>query len=250
MRKGRNLFFILSVILAISIIFVGSIMKMQTTVYAGTIESSKVKLNIINNRKYVTAKQEKYIAYVYIQEKGKVKRIKVDIRYAELRIDSKSTIRKGKKHTYKVEIIYDDEIKLLENSHLKWSSSNKKVVSVDKNGTIRALKPGIAYITVKTDFDKISCKIKVKAKNGYTNKELCKLAKNYYYTTHGHQPPIVEVDSVDGDEVTIHIYEFVNDGGGRGHTATYAWYSVSRKTGKGKDLIKEEKIDLTKFSLD
>ena len=249
MRKVRKIFFILSIIIATSIILAGSIIEMDTTVTAGTIEGSKVKISLKDNRKYV-ASNKKHTYYVYVKEKGRVKRIEVDARYTELRIKLKDSMRKGEKLTCKVEILDDDEIKLLENSHLKWSSSNKKVVSLDKNGTIRALKPGIAYITVKTDFDKISCKIKVKAKNGYTNKELCKLAKNYYYITYGQQPPRVDIEKVDGDEITIHFYEFVDDGGGRGHTATWGWYCVSRKTGKGKDLVLEEEIDLTKFPLD
>lgn len=38
---------------------------------------------------------------------------------------------------------------------LKWSSSNKKIVTVDKKGRITAKKPGTAKITVKTATKKV-----------------------------------------------------------------------------------------------
>ena len=44
-----------------------------------------------------------------------------------------------------------------------WKSSNKKVVTVDKNGVIKAVKKGTATITVKTSGgEKAVCKITVK----------------------------------------------------------------------------------------
>ncbi|MBO5303121.1 MAG: Ig-like domain-containing protein [Lachnospiraceae bacterium] len=46
---------------------------------------------------------------------------------------------------------------------LKWKSSNKKIVSVDKKGKIKALKKGKAVITVKTSSGKTAtCKVTVK----------------------------------------------------------------------------------------
>ena len=46
---------------------------------------------------------------------------------------------------------------------LTWTSSNKKVASVDKNGKVKALKKGTATITVKTTSGKkATCKITVK----------------------------------------------------------------------------------------
>ena len=77
--------------------------------------------------------------------------------------------------------------------------------------------------------------------DGYTNDELCRLAKKYYKKHYKETPPIVEVDSEDGDNVTLHLYEQMSD-----HTATLAWYTVSRKTAKGTDGITCEDIDLTK----
>ena len=90
----------------------------------------------------------------------------------------------------------------------------------------------------------ISTNAIAKTQTEYTDEELCKLAGNYYYKKHNQKAPIVEIDDTRGDLVTIHLYEIVNDGGGEGHTATYDWYYVSRKTGKGEDLF-SNKIDLT-----
>ncbi|MGP1567652.1 MAG: hypothetical protein ACTTHM_02935 [Peptoanaerobacter stomatis] len=90
----------------------------------------------------------------------------------------------------------------------------------------------------------VSHNVIAKTQTGYTDEELCKLAKDYYYKKHNQKAPIVEIDDTRGDLVTIHLYEIVNDGGGEGHTATYNWYYVSRKTGKGEDLF-SNKIDLT-----
>lgn len=85
--------------------------KIIIAVSTGITEGSKVKRSLINNRKYVASNQ-KNTSYLYVKEKGRVKRIEVDTRYAELRIKLKYIMRKGKKLTCKVEIL-DDEIKLL-----------------------------------------------------------------------------------------------------------------------------------------
>lgn len=80
----------------------------------------------------------------------------------------------------------------------------------------------------------------VPVKTQFTDEELCDMAANYYHWTTGYRPPISEVDSVNGDIVTIHLYE-VKDG----HTATSAWYEIDRTTGKGKNALLEEPVDLT-----
>lgn len=90
----------------------------------------------------------------------------------------------------------------------------------------------------------VSTNVIAKTQTEYTDEELCKLAADYYYKNHNQKAPIVEIEDTRGDLVTIHLYEIVNDGGGEGHTATYDWYYISRKTGKGKDFLGNE-IDLT-----
>jgi len=75
--------------------------------------------------------------------------------------------------------------------------------------------------------------------------ELCDLAEQYYkaHSETGFVPPIIEVDNyMEDGQVLIHLYEIVDD-----HTATYDWYTVSRTTGKGTNLLFEE-IDLLSSS--
>lgn len=80
-----------------------------------------------------------------------------------------------------------------------------------------------------------------KSSSGYTDSQLCKMAQDYYQKHNNYRPPISEIDSTDGDYVTIHLYEQKED-----HTATSAWYVINRKTGKGYDDIFGDSIDLTK----
>lgn len=50
-----------------------------------------------------------------------------------------------------------------------WSSSNKKIVSVSKNGTVKAKKQGKATVTANVSGKKLTCKVTVKKKAGSTN---------------------------------------------------------------------------------
>lgn len=70
---------------------------------------------------------------------------------------------------------------------------------------------------------------------GYTNEDLIRMAGDYYRSIHGETPPEIEVDSENGDEVTIHLYEDMGD-----HTATMDWYTVDRKSLKGHDVLENE----------
>ena len=87
----------------------------------------------------------------------------------------------------------------------------------------------------------------VLAAKGYTDDEILKLAKKYFDNNGEENKATVEIDSVEGDIVNIHIYEYVDDGNGEGHTATYNWYYISKKTGKGEDFY-GNKVDLTESS--
>ncbi len=78
---------------------------------------------------------------------------------------------------------------------------------------------------------------------GFSNEELVKRAGNYYQKHNDYLPPIIEVDSVDGNEVTIHLYEIKDD-----HTATYDWYTIDRMTGTGENILGEQ-VDLSDPSL-
>ena len=87
----------------------------------------------------------------------------------------------------------------------------------------------------------------VLAAKGYTDDEILKLAKKYFGNNGEENKATVEIDSVEGNIVNIHIYEYVDDGNGEGHTATYNWYYISKKTGKGEDFY-GNKVDLTESS--
>ena len=75
----------------------------------------------------------------------------------------------------------------------------------------------------------------------YTDDELCNMAKEYYSQVNGYVPPVVVIEITDGDEVTIHLYDIVDD-----HTATVDWYTVNRYTARGKNIL-EQDIDLSAY---
>lgn len=76
-------------------------------------------------------------------------------------------------------------------------------------------------------------------KGGYSDEDLCRMALDYYERRSGYRPGISEVDSVNGDLVTIHLYDDMGD-----HTATSAWYEINRNTGKGSDAVTGDPVDL------
>ncbi|MBQ4225205.1 MAG: hypothetical protein II664_02705, partial [Oscillospiraceae bacterium] len=114
------------------------------------------------------------------------------------------------------------------------------VIKADKNDKGYAVK---AYID--GEWTKLTSK-DIVTPALYSDKKLISMAKKYYKAANGYLPPIAEIDHREGHYVTIHLYEEVDDGDGSSHTATYAWYTVDDRTGKGTDDISLEKIDLTK----
>ena len=71
---------------------------------------------------------------------------------------TKATVAKGRTLTLKATMTPSSST-----DKLTWTSSNKKVATVDKNGKVKALKKGAATITVKTaSGKKATCKITVK----------------------------------------------------------------------------------------
>ena len=76
-------------------------------------------------------------------------------------------------------------------------------------------------------------------KGGFSDEELCKMALDHYEKESGYRPGKSEVDSVNGDLVTIHLYDDMED-----HTATSAWYEINRNTGKGTDAVTGDPVDL------
>ena len=81
----------------------------------------------------------------------------------------------------------------------------------------------------------------------YTDEELVVMAGKYAdEVNEGYVPPIIEVESEEGNIVTIHLYEVVDDGEDVSHTSTYDWYYIDRTTGKGTNLVGED-VDLNPY---
>ena len=57
-------------------------------------------------------------------------------------------------------------------NRIKWSSSNKKIVTVSQDGTIKGLKAGNATITAKVGKYSLKCKVKVVSVLSTSNKSL------------------------------------------------------------------------------
>ena len=79
---------------------------------------------------------------------------------------------------------------------------------------------------------------------GFTDEELSEMAIKYYKSVTKDVPNnlAVSVDGSKGEVVTIHLFE-----DGEFNNATIDWYTVNRKTGKGKNFTNKE-IDITKIS--
>ena len=74
---------------------------------------------------------------------------------------------------------------------------------------------------------------------GYSDDELCTMARGYYGSRTNHSPEFVEVEGETDGKVNIHLYDLFD-----GHTSTAAWYYIDRMTGKGTDFLENE-INLT-----
>lgn len=83
----------------------------------------------------------------------------------------------------------------------------------------------------------------------YTNRELLKMAENFYRSEHGFAPAHTAIDSQNGNEVVIWLYDYDEYLNGEnkivGTARTGDWYTVDRLTGKGENVLLEE-IDLTR----
>lgn len=75
----------------------------------------------------------------------------------------------------------------------------------------------------------------VDTQKGYTDDDLIYYARRYYGSRKNWVPEFIEVDSTEGDTVTLHLYDVVDY-----HTTTCEWYYIDRKTGKGTDFSGNE----------
>lgn len=95
---------------------------------------------------------------------------KTSAQYVEL---SKSKLKIAKGFSKKIKVVYDRRSEYKSRS-LKWTSSNKKIATVNSSGKVTAKKPGKCTITCKLpNGRKAKCKITV-VKNEYKGKSLSK----------------------------------------------------------------------------
>ena len=131
--------------------------KIKDTV---TWKSSNKKVATVTNIGVVTARKTGK-ATITAKVKGKKATCKVTVKVPATKVKlnkNKATVAKGRTLTLKATMTPSSST-----DKLTWTSSNKKVATVDKNGKVKALKKGTATITVKTaSGKKATCKIIVK----------------------------------------------------------------------------------------
>lgn len=149
----------------------------------------------------------------------------------------------------KDEVLNDDKCVIL--THLMISDKNPRDLEKQMEGIIKSKRN--SAIEEKQDSGKDASHPEEAAGaegvNGYSNEELIELSRNYYRQEHGFAPEHVEIDSENGNEVIIWLYdrdEFLNtDNEITGSAHTGDWYTVDRTTGRGENVLFEE-IDLTR----
>ena len=196
MKKSKFLSLLMAVMLVFSSVFIGTASPVQaattksgkvavtvpkTTLYVGDSRSNSTPITVkynnktvksgikysTSNKKIATVKKGKIVASrkgtttISVRYKNKTCRFKITVKNASLNLSQKSlSLKKGKTYTFKA---YANKTKLKATS-VKWTTSSRKIVSVNKNGTIKALKNGKAVITAKTSFGTAKCRVTVSSK--------------------------------------------------------------------------------------
>lgn len=78
----------------------------------------------------------------------------------------------------------------------------------------------------------------VERHGGYSERALLEAARYHYSVLYGYAPRHVDIDSYNGDEVIIHLYDIVDN-----HVSTYDWYTIDVYTGTGTDFL-DNTIDI------
>lgn len=146
----------------------------KTTLYVGDSKNNKIPITVTynnkkvtkgikygtSNRKAATVKSGKIVAVkkgtatISVKYKGKTCKAKITVKNAKLTLNkNKLNLKKGKIYMLTA---YANGTKVKAAS-IKWTSSNKKVVSVNKKGVIKGLKNGKATITAQTSYGRVTC---------------------------------------------------------------------------------------------
>ena len=193
MKKSKFLSLLMAVMLVLSVMVCGT----NTTAYAATKSirvkttkstlyildsaNNKAKLTVTYNGKNVT-KAAKYnscnskiakvnkngivtavrpgTVKITTKYKSKSRTTKITIKKAKLSLNKKTVeLNRGQKFTLKAFANKSG----ISNKNVKWTSSNSKVASINKNGIITTKKNGTATISCKTTIGKVSARIIVKS---------------------------------------------------------------------------------------
>ncbi|MGO4948075.1 Ig-like domain-containing protein [Blautia sp. Sow4_E7] len=121
-------------------------------------KSSNSKIAKVNKNGVITAVRPGTVK-ITTKYKGKSRTTKVTIKKAKLSLNKKTIeLSRGQKFTLKAFANKSG----ISNRNIKWTSSNSKVASINKNGIITTKKNGTTTISCKTAIGKVSAKVIVK----------------------------------------------------------------------------------------
>ena len=125
---------------------------------AAKYKSSNSKIAKVNKNGTITAVRPGTVK-ITTKYKGKSCTTKVTIKRAKLSLNKKTVeLNRGQKFTLKAFANKSG----ISNKNVKWTSSNSKVASINKNGIITTKKNGTATISCKTTIGKVTAKVIVK----------------------------------------------------------------------------------------
>lgn len=125
---------------------------------AAKYKSSNSKIAKVNKNGVVTAVRPGTVK-ITAKYKDKSRTTKVTIKKAKLSLNKKTVeLNRGQKFTLKAFANKSG----ISNKNVKWTSSNSKVASINKNGIITTKKNGTTTISCKTAIGKVSAKVIVK----------------------------------------------------------------------------------------
>ena len=126
---------------------------------AAKYKSSNSKIAKVNKNGVVTAVRPGTVK-ITTKYKGKSCTTKVTVKKAKLSLNKKTVeLNRGQKFTLKAFANKNG----ISNKNVKWTSSNSKVASINKNGIITTKKNGTTTISCKTTIGKVSAKVVVKS---------------------------------------------------------------------------------------
>ena len=125
---------------------------------AAKYKSSNSKIAKVNKNGVVTAVRPGTVK-ITTKYKGKSRTTKVTVKKAKLSLNKKTIeLSRGQKFTLKAFANKSG----ISNKNVKWTSSNGKVVNINKNGVLTTKKNGTTTIFCKTAIGKVSAKVIVK----------------------------------------------------------------------------------------